>query len=115
METKVYAKPGTTKHMVAMETLTFVRKSRGRCDIFSDLGIEADWKTYQSRLIEECHKRGQSYDAIWGGDPGECGIWLGDNLIVSVWDLWERNLSASQVAGWSQGAIDRLVEEMARK
>ena len=53
------------------------------------------------------------YEVVHSGEVGSCGIWLGDKLVVSAWQLWKRNLTSAQVAGWSQKAIARLVREMA--
>ena len=27
------------------------------------------------------------YSTVWGGDPGECGIGLGNSCVVSAWAL----------------------------
>ena len=55
----------------------------------------------------------EKYEVVWGGEVGASGIWLGDKQVVSEWELWKRNLTSVQVAGWSQKAIAQLVRDYA--
>ena len=52
------------------------------------------------------------YEVVHSGEVGSCGVWLGNRLVVSSWQLRKRNLTSFQVAGWSQKAIARLVREV---
>ena len=53
------------------------------------------------------------YEVVHSGEVGSCGVWLRDKLLVSAWQLRKRGLDSVQVAGWSQKAIRRLVQEVA--
>jgi len=52
------------------------------------------------------------FTVVWGGEVGACGIWhkaTGEQA-VSAWELNKRGLSCSQIATWSDQAIERLVK-----
>lgn len=58
------------------------------------------------------------YKVVYGGDPGECGIWSGsgrdERMIMSWQDLERYGIPMSRVVGYGQRQLAAIVQQYER-